>query len=184
VDFAGRQRLLRELQIRESKNCGALLRDLLAEWRDGRIKLYLLHKLLSFRSGHRELLGAGDYLPLQSTGEMADRVCAFARRKDQSWMLAVVPRLIGREAYYGSPPLGDEFWRGTTLNLPDSAPFQWIDVISGNPLETALAVSTKTLKLGSILKSFPVALLCNEEVVAELPSVGENSDARAIEHIA
>lgn len=99
-------------------------------------------------------------------------------------MLAVVPRLIGRDAYYGSPPLGDEFWRGTTLNLPDSAPFRWIDVISGNTLDTALAVSTKTPKLGSILKSFPVALLCNEEVVAELPSVEENSDARAVEHIA
>lgn len=184
VDFARRQRLLHELKISESNDRGALLRELLANWRDGRIKLYLLHKLLSFRRDHRELLGAGDYLPLQTIGEMAERVCAFVRRKDESWMLAVAPRLIGREAYYGSPPLGDEFWRGTTLNFPDSAPFRWVDVISGDTLETALAGSTNSAKLGSILRSFPVALLCNEEMVAPLPRVEEKSNARVIEHSA
>ncbi|HSQ12087.1 MAG TPA: malto-oligosyltrehalose synthase, partial [Candidatus Deferrimicrobium sp.] len=49
VDFAARHRLLRELKTSEAKDRAALLQDLLSEWPDGRIKLYLLHKLLSFR---------------------------------------------------------------------------------------------------------------------------------------
>jgi (1->4)-alpha-D-glucan 1-alpha-D-glucosylmutase len=184
VDFTARRRLLRELKIRESKDRAALLRDLLSEWRDGRIKLYLLHKLLSFRRDHHGLFATGDYLPLKATGEMADRVCAFARRKDPSWVLSIVPRLLGREAYRGRAPLGDEIWRGTALTLPDSAPGRWIDVVSGNTLETALAASTKTLELGSVFKDFPVALLRGGEAAEEIPSAKENSDARTIQHIA
>ncbi len=181
VDFAARQRLLGELKASELKDHPALLRELLAEWRDGRIKLYLLHKLLNFRRAHRELFSAGDYLPLQATGEMADRVCAFARRKDQTWALAVVPRLVGREAYRGSAPLGDAVWRGTTLCLPQSAPGRLVDVISGNTLETALEAPIKTLELGGVFKDFPVALLCNEKTPEPLPSVKEDSDARTIQ---
>jgi (1->4)-alpha-D-glucan 1-alpha-D-glucosylmutase len=184
VDFAGRQRMLRELKISESKDRGAPLRDLLAEWPDGRIKLYLLHKLLSFRRDHRDLFDAGEYLPLQATGDMADRVCAFARRKDPSWALAIVPCLIGREIYRGDTPLGEEFWRGTVLNLAEPAPDRWIDVISGGVVETALTASTKTLELGSIFQSFPVAFLCNEEAAAKLPKVVENSNARSIQQLA
>lgn len=184
VDFAGRQRMLRELKISESKDRGAPLRDLLAEWPDGRIKLYLLHKLLSFRRDHRDLFDAGEYLPLQATGDMADRICAFARRKDPSWALAIVPCLIGREIYRGDTPLGEEFWRGTVLNLPEPAPDRWIDVISGGVVETALTASTKTLELGSIFRSFPVAFLCNEEAAAKLPSVVENSNAGSIQQLA
>jgi (1->4)-alpha-D-glucan 1-alpha-D-glucosylmutase len=184
VDFAGRHRLLRELKISESKDRGAPLRDLLAEWPDGRIKLYLLHKLLSFRRDHRDLFDAGEYLPLQATGDMADRVCAFARRKDPSWALAIVPCLIGREIYRGDAPLAEEFWRGTVLNLPEPAPDRWIDVISGSVIETSLTASTKTLEFGSIFQSFPVAFLCNEEAAAKVPSVVENSDAGPIQQLA
>ncbi len=184
VDFAARRRLLGELKISESKDRAALLRELISQWRDGRIKLYLLHKLLGFRRDHRELFGTGDYLPLHASGEMADRVCAFARRKDQTWVLAIVPRLIGRDAYRGGTPLGDEFWRGTALSLPDSAPGRWVDVLTGHTLKTALAAPNKTLELGGVFKDFPVALLRNEETSGELPSIKENSDGRTMETIA
>jgi (1->4)-alpha-D-glucan 1-alpha-D-glucosylmutase len=184
VDFANRQSWLRELKADEAKDRSALLRELLAQWRDGRIKLYLLHKLLRLRRAHWALFAEGDYVPIYAVGERAEQLCAFARKKDQAWALVAAPRLIGRDIYQGQAPLGEDFWRGTTLNLPDSAPFRWVDVVSGDTLETALTGSTKSAKLGSILKSFPVALLCNEEMFAQLPRVEERSNARVIEHSA
>ncbi len=83
-------------------------RDLLANWQDGRIKLYLLHKLLSFRRAHAEFFAEGDYVPLESTtGPMDDRICAFARRQGAAWAVAVVPRLIGEMVYNGGAPVGE-----------------------------------------------------------------------------
>ncbi|MGE5218775.1 MAG: malto-oligosyltrehalose synthase [Chloroflexota bacterium] len=184
VDFARRQSLLREFKILEAQDRPALLRDLLSEWPDGRIKLYLLHKLLSFRRDHRALFATGDYLPLEASGEMADRVCAFARRQDRSWVLAIVPRLIGKEVYRSGAPLGNEFWRGTRLPLPDSAAGPWVDAITGNILRTATPAPVKAIDLGAVFKDFPVALLCNQEIAEELPSLKENNDARPIETIA
>ena len=181
VDFAARRRLLRELKAGESKDQAALLRELLAEWRDGRIKLYLLHKLLCFRRDHQELLGAGDYLPLRASGEMADHVCAFARRKDQSWAVAIVPRLIGKTVYGVGAPLGARIWHGTVLNLPVSAPGCWTDVISGHTLATIGEASQPSLELGGVFEYFPVALLRNEEMPRPLPNIEEDYDARKIQ---
>jgi len=162
----------------------ALLRDLLSQWRDGRIKLYLLHKLLSFRRDHRELFAGGDYLPLTASGEMADRILAFARCKEGSWALAIAPRLIGNEVYRGGVPLGEEFWRGTLLNLPDSMPGRWVDVITGHISKAVPAAPDRTLALGTVFKDFPVALLRNDELVEELPNLKGKTDARTIETIA
>jgi len=95
VDFNKRGRLLRDLKCLESQDRSALMRDLLSRWEDGRIKLYLVYKLLNFRRSQPELFSQGDYLPIEVTGEMSERVCAFARRRGEAWALAVVPRLIG-----------------------------------------------------------------------------------------
>ena len=184
VDFAARRSLLRELKIREANDRAALLNEIFAHWGDGRIKLYLLHKLLSFRRDRGALFAAGDYLPLEASGELADRVCAFARRQDRSWVLAIVPRLIGKEVYRGGAPLGDDFWRGTMLHLPGSTPGQWVDVITGNTLTATSAAPVKALELGGVFKDFPVALLCDEEAAEELPNLKENTHARTSETMA
>ena len=54
VDFADRRRLLAELKSAEAEDRIALLRDLLSHGQDGRVKLYLMYKLLSFRRAHAE----------------------------------------------------------------------------------------------------------------------------------
>jgi len=65
VDYAERRRCLEELRGPEAKNRAGLLRDLLSSWPDGRIKLYLMHKLLDFRRAHQELFAKGTYVPLE-----------------------------------------------------------------------------------------------------------------------
>ncbi|HKY09069.1 MAG TPA: malto-oligosyltrehalose synthase, partial [Candidatus Binatia bacterium] len=180
VDYDGRRRLLGELRSAESTDRFVLLDELLANWQDGRIKLYLMHKLLSFRRAHAELFSGGDYTPLKTaSGLMSDRICAFARRHGGSWIVALAPRLTGEMVFNGSLPIG-EVWSRSTLALPADAPVQWIDAVSGASIETGRG---SQLALDGVFKRFPVALLYHEET-ADLPlSVEESTHATATQSV-
>ena len=182
VDYDARARCLEELKAAGSKAPVALLQDLLSHWQDGRIKLYLMSKLLGFRRAHADLFAAGEYLPLGATGEMADQICAFARRQDRVWALAIVPRLIGRAAFRGHAPLGEEPWSATALVLPDEAPRRWLDVVSGETVDGAPTAAPNRIAVGSVFRYFPVALLYYEETLGLSQAVEEDAHATTIEH--
>lgn len=184
VDFAERRQMLTALRSAESRDRSGLVAELLSNWQDGRIKLYLTHKLLNFRRGHQPLFAAGDYTPLKVVGEMGDRVCAFARRHDREWALAIVPRLIGKMDFRGAAPLGEDIWQSAALSLPSGAPGRWLDVITGKGLEISHGLSAKALLLREIFANFPVALLYNEGISEETPSAKENSDGKIIQYLA
>ncbi|MET0585528.1 MAG: hypothetical protein ABW099_11660, partial [Candidatus Binatia bacterium] len=171
---------LEELKDGEVKDRPSFLRDLLSRWEDGRIKLYLIHKLLDFRRAHRELFTDGEYIPLEATGESRQAVCAFARRKGQTWALAVVPRLVGHRVYHGTPPLGAEVWNSTALSLRDDMPGRWLDIISGERLEASDTAPTKNLLLRGVFNNFPAALLYHEDALAESQLIGETLHAAIV----
>ena len=68
VDFQCRTRLLNELMNQEHRGLLSLAGELLSSWRDGRVKLYVTYKGLTFRRQRRELFLSGAYLPLPVTG--------------------------------------------------------------------------------------------------------------------
>ena len=72
VDYVERKKMLDALK-------GADPGELLDNWSDGRIKLFLTHRLLTFRRENPELFRDGGYRPLGLTGEFADCCIAFAR---------------------------------------------------------------------------------------------------------
>jgi (1->4)-alpha-D-glucan 1-alpha-D-glucosylmutase len=175
VDYAERRRMLAELKSADSTDRNALLQDLLANWQDGRIKLYLLHKLLSFRRAHAEFFAEAEYTPLKSTtGPMDDRICAFSRHKGKFWIVAIVPRLVSEIVCNGKMPLG-EVWGQQAMSLPVGAPVQWLDIISGQPI----ASPVNQLMLSDVFKYFPVSLLYHEESEHLSPTVEENIHAPA-----
>lgn len=181
VDYVARTDCLRALQAAEAKDRLGLLQDLLGRWEDGRVKLYLTSKLLGFRRAHAELFAAGDYVPLKASGEMGNQVCAFARRRNRIWALAIVPRLIGRAAYRGQAPLGADHWGAAALDLPEDAPRQWRDVISGEAIDGAPPAAPNRIALANSLKHFPVALLYHEETMGSAQAVEETVDGTRIQ---
>ena len=66
--------------------------SLAENWRDGRIKLHLLHRLLDIRRHHTELFRRGDYVGLDVSGPDADHVLAFARRWKRDEIVVAVGR--------------------------------------------------------------------------------------------
>jgi len=162
VDFSRRIRLLAELAHREPQGLLPLVEELLAGWKDGRIKLFLLSRALSFRKERRDLFLSGEYLPLPASGGIKEHVLAFARKYESAWAVAAVPRLVTRLSPPGEFPLGQKAWGARSgLVLPEGAPDAWCNVFTGEELRASGGRGKKTLPLHSVFRHFPVALLSN-----------------------
>ncbi len=121
--------------------------DLLANWRDGRIKMFAIQRLLALRKETPELFTSGTYTGIAAHGAHADKVIAFERRSGSRALLVVVPR---HTATLGFPPLGAA-WADTHIVPP--TPTLWRDIF------TAREHSGETLTLSSILADLPFAVL-------------------------
>jgi len=157
VDFNKRRSLLDDLMRREREDSAHLVEELLHDWDDGRIKLYLAYRALGFRQSRTELFAQGDYVPVHASGSRQDNVAAFARRLGCEWVLAVVPRMAVRLLQADVLPLGVTVWGDDCLQLPDGAPGQWLHLLTDDRLEVRRG--SDALPLSAVFGSFPVALL-------------------------
>lgn len=146
VDFAARQ---------GSLTAGAA--PAAEEWTDGRIKQFVISRVLAARKAASALFADGDYLPLQAQGLLADHVFAFARVLQGAAAVTVIcrhpARLLDSQQSIAIPK---ERWQGTCILLPpEIREAEFFDVISGkqrNAGGTNFAVM-------HILADMPVALL-------------------------
>ncbi|HEX5424375.1 MAG TPA: malto-oligosyltrehalose synthase [Candidatus Acidoferrales bacterium] len=156
VDYRERTEALESLAA--IKNGELCPRELLENWRDGRLKLYLAHKVLNFRGAHKELFMRGEYLPLHAIGPDKDSVCSFARKWKGAWTITVVPRLTAKLVKPGVFPVGEAVWARNSLNLPNGAPSVWANLLTGD----SVAASRGSISLAKILSDFPFAFVTNE----------------------
>lgn len=137
VDYALRKRLISKL---DKADPAELLRD----WRDGRIKLFITRAILRFRSEQPDLFAHGDYHAVKVTGEHAHLAVAFERVHEGQRVLIAVPRLT---APLGFPPVGDA-WKDTALAAEGG---EWRELLTGRKLTS--------LSLASLFADFPFAVL-------------------------
>lgn len=156
VDFPLRREVLREFHELQNQNCSkCLVRSLLENIQDGRIKLYLTWKLLTARKQRPDLFLSGEYLPLKASGQLEKHVLAFARLYQSEMVVIAVPRLCARllKATPGLP-LGPEIWQDTHIEIP-SGNRKFVNLFTNEPLSR----SNKTLAVSEIFRDFPVACL-------------------------
>jgi (1->4)-alpha-D-glucan 1-alpha-D-glucosylmutase len=159
VDYGKRIALLKELKLKEARSPVKLFARLLSQWQDGAIKLFVTSRALKFRRTQPQLFLEGDYLPLMSRGPRRRQIVAFARRWNESWILAVVPRLLSQMAAPGHPPLGPSVWGEEKLLLPPGAPKVWEDVFCRTLLRISPRGPDPALPLAEVFQHLPVALL-------------------------
>lgn len=124
-------------------------------WKDGGVKLRVLHQLLELRRDHRELLTDGGYIPLTATGSREDHVLAFARQAGAAWLIVVAPRFTLKLAP-GRLPVGKRIWGDTEIALPENAPLHWSNLFTGGSFRIP---DSRKLPLPFVLHKFPIALL-------------------------
>ena len=154
VDFARRSQLLDDLRRRETADAAALIRDITANWEDGRIKLYLTYKALNFRKAQAELFQKGDYLPIS-----APHTCSFARTAEGAWAIFAAPRLVASRSATRKRLLSPKMFGEDVLTLPPKAPTAWRNVITCEELTAGGSKDAKTIRLADLFAEFPVALL-------------------------
>lgn len=114
VDFDARARGLES---------GEALPDLLAHWRDGRVKQRLIAGVLALRRRAPELFSRGGYRPLEVRGAQAGHVLAFAREHGDHALVVAVPRhplrlVEGAGTAIATPMVPAALWGDTRVELP------------------------------------------------------------------
>ncbi|BAW24490.1 malto-oligosyltrehalose synthase [Pseudomonas putida] len=150
VDYASRRRTLDD---------ATPLAELLAHWRDGRIKQALIARVLDCRQAHAELFRRGAYLPLTVQGRHADKVIAFARVGEGEHAVVVAPRLAsGLLGGAATPLIPAQNWDDTRVVLP----FALSPANSTGLFRGAAVSSSKELMLSTVLAEFPVNVLIQQ----------------------
>ena len=118
VDYAVRSRALTAAE------------SLAALWQNrynGDIKVSLTAKLFKVRRSSPDLFCKGSYIPLRIKGRQSKKLIAFARRHLNDWLLVVAP------LHLAAPGKQSDRvdWENTAIILPENAPLQWNDLLSG-----------------------------------------------------
>lgn len=167
VNFAGMRETLAALK-KEMSNSGSdftgFLRELIQNWEDGSVKLYVTLQALTYRKENHQLFMEGAYIPLIGDGELKDHICAFARQRDNKAVLVVVPRFMTQvpRFTYEAQSWG-KVWENTGILLPDDIPGNiFNNVLTGEKSEAVRRSGKRELPLGPVFSGFPVAMLSGE----------------------
>ncbi|MBI5569095.1 MAG: malto-oligosyltrehalose synthase [Desulfomonile tiedjei] len=158
VDFRQRASWLRELSRQARSGLLGLVQELLSHKEDGRVKLFLIAKVLEARNFYSTLFQRGVYVGLRVSGTFANHIMAFAREESGSWSLTIAPRFLTSVVEEGALPLGREVWPDTEIVLPPAAPSEWTNVLTNQPVFTG-----NSHAVAEALEHFPVALLVHSK---------------------
>jgi (1->4)-alpha-D-glucan 1-alpha-D-glucosylmutase len=160
VDYKVRRETLQSLKERESAGgAQSLFRELLDNPGDGKVKLYLIYRVLNFRKRNRELFDSGDYLKLELKGGRSRHLIAFERRAGGRTMIAAAPRLLtALIPDQESAPLGEAAWGDTVLQLPEG-PHRFRNVVNDQTVEAVERDGAWVIPVAALFAEAPVALL-------------------------
>jgi (1->4)-alpha-D-glucan 1-alpha-D-glucosylmutase len=137
-----------------------LVRELLADWQDGRIKMFITYKALNFRRDRREIFDDGDYIPMEATAPVTENVCAFARRSGRRNVIVAAPRLMTGLAPRDALPLCGDIWGKSSVVVPFAEEGRrYRNIFTGEELTTVKQNEAVVLPLAGIFCNTPVALL-------------------------
>jgi (1->4)-alpha-D-glucan 1-alpha-D-glucosylmutase len=134
---------------------------LLADWRDGRIKHYVVWRLLRLRRRLPALFAGGEYVPIPVEGAKAAHVFAFARTHADTAIVVVVPRLVfGLTVSESLPVLEDTGWNDTALILPPHVSGEtFVDVLDGKKsLTVRTSTSARRATVATLFEDIPVSV--------------------------
>lgn len=147
VDFLERQDAVSHLADGE-------IGELVANRRDGRLKLVTTGRILNFRRSHRDLFDSGTYQPVKAEGPGADHIIAFLRTRGREHFLVIVPRLTTKLGTGNAFDAG--IWAGTSLKLPADVSLKgWRNIVSN------AALDGDSVALNALFADAPVAVLSN-----------------------
>jgi len=169
VNYARRQEFLDQMEPLLADSAGAseagpAVAEMLANWQDGRIKLYVTTAGLRLRRQLPSVFLDGEYVPLDVEGERKDHVVAFARILGNRSVVAVAPRLVaGLAGTENRIPVGAEVWGESAVALPQNlAGHTFQNVLTREELKPVATNEGARILPADAFRVFPVAILKGE----------------------
>jgi (1->4)-alpha-D-glucan 1-alpha-D-glucosylmutase len=157
VDFRSRVMASEKLESKGADLRANGIGEILNNWPDGRLKLFLTKCVLNFRRSHPDLFAKGCYIPLSTYGSYRRSVFAFARHSENEWLMVAVPRLLKNIVKAGTFPLG-KVWGTTTLEIPATMPELWTDILTNEPIDLSERTQGVTVPVSEIFRHLPFAV--------------------------
>jgi (1->4)-alpha-D-glucan 1-alpha-D-glucosylmutase len=161
VDYERRRALLGALDDAVNER-GQLdvARELTANPRDDRMKLYASSSLLRFRREHLNLFQRGAYQPLASGGTRREHVFAFARTHGAQSLAVVIPRLTATLLPDAdTPPTGEQVWDDTIIAAPVGDAASYRHVLTGTTVCARESEGRQVFRAADVFADFPIAFL-------------------------
>jgi (1->4)-alpha-D-glucan 1-alpha-D-glucosylmutase len=158
VDFERRWSYLQDIKERVKTDISGTIADLLTNKQDGRIKLFLITKVLEARNKNLDLFQQGAYISLDVVGKYQDHIVAFARRDRQNTAIAIAPRFLTSLVEPDAFPLGEKVWADTRITIPQGLRANWKDAFTAQEIP-----DSDTIAIAQALQHFPVALLVSND---------------------
>ncbi len=126
-------------------------------WHQCQLKQPLIHAALQLRKRDPALFAEGDYLPLTVDGPLAEHVIAFLRRHQDRQVLVVALRMSLQllNSDLSLRHCSVDVPCQTTIVLPQALHGDYVNVLTGRPVDTAHT----QLQLANLLGAYPVALV-------------------------
>jgi (1->4)-alpha-D-glucan 1-alpha-D-glucosylmutase len=142
VEYVLRQEMLKSLE-------GMAVPELVSSWKDGRIKMQVIRRLLRYRGEHSDLFSHGSYTPLKVAGPMADRFVAFSREHEGAQLVVIALRRMDRDGVTDLKTICE----GLTIAVPKAV--AWREVLTGREF----GFDSTELPLAQLFDSLPVVVL-------------------------
>ncbi len=147
VDYTARMQALEILKQKQAEGFAELLPWLEQHKQQGLQKMFVIRRMLDFRSKNNLLFLKGSYIPLTVSENRT--ALAYARHFNGKWICICIP--LGRAAgYTASGNLPDAI-----IRLPENSASSWVNLFTGETIQ----LTGNSISLRQLLERFPVACL-------------------------
>lgn len=135
--------------------------ELLENWPDGRVKMFVTACGLRLRRAHQPLFQWGRYIPLSADEEGERHLLAFAREWNGTSLLTIVPRNSRSLVQAGEIwPLGPGAWKTMRVILKNCPPVSsYHNLLTGDIVKPMTQDGETFVLAGQAFTSYPIALL-------------------------
>lgn len=160
VDYGARIAMLSELKSRSAHDRDdRLAAELLATPNDGKLKLFITWRLLSFRKQNEDLFLHGSYIPLKAIGIKAEHLLAFSRRLGKKLVITVCTRFFASLTDKNERLPSGAVWAETYLEAPDDGTGNWHNILTGVRVHTKGLDNKEVFVMEDIFPTLPIAIL-------------------------
>lgn len=152
VDYPLRHGFLEALQQENTRY------SLMANWRNGQLKQFLIATILSARAHYPALFTHGSYQQLSVEGKLHEHIFCFVRELNGQILIVATVRFAAELCDRTQPIVTREHWQDTHIQLPKRLrALDWLDLLTGTRF------NGDSLPASRLFADLSVAALINEQ---------------------